>query len=175
MNEINTRSKQTLMIIVSVSVSLTIGFLSGFKYNGSMEKTNNKILTSGPELEKIQVVTNEFVEAWKKGNAEDCANTYSVDGVVMAPDQPSFHGRQTIKERYEKMFSARNDTTKMEMTETVNEVIYFEDWAVIRGSGYESRDSIDTKGTYKWIILSKRQPDGRWETVWDIFNDVESL
>jgi len=175
MNENKTKNKQTLITALLIIVSLTIGFLSGFKYNDSNEKTDNKILTSGPELEKIQLVTNEFVEAWIKGNAEECANTYSDDAVFMVPDQPSYHGRKTIKDRYEKMFETRNDTTKFEMTETVNEVIYFNDWAVIRGSGFESRDSLDAKGTYKWIILSKKQPDGRWETVWDIFNDVESL
>jgi len=46
---------------------------------------------------------------------------------------------------------------------------------VIRGSGFESRDSEGASGTYKWIILSKKQPSGKWESVWDIFNDVEDV
>jgi hypothetical protein len=41
----------------------------------------------------------------------------------------------------------------------------------MRGSGYES----ETKETYKWIILAKRQSNGKWETAWDIFNDAESI
>jgi ketosteroid isomerase-like protein len=90
---------------------------------------------------------------------------------LMTPDQPSYHGRQAIKERYDKMFESRNDSVIVEMKETVHDVIYFNDWAVMRGSGYES----ETKETYKWIILAKRQSNGKWETAWDIFNDAESI
>ena len=174
MTEIKTTNRLTLIIIILV-VSLIIGFVSGFMYNDSKNETNGVMLSSGPELEKIQTVTNEFVEAWIKGDAEGCANTYSVDAVFMTPDQPSYHGRQAITERYEKMFKSRNDSAIIEMKETVHDVIYFNDWAVMRGSGYETRKGVETKETYKWIILAKRQPSGKWETVWDIFNDVESI
>ena len=174
MTEVKTSSRLTLTIIVSV-LSLIIGFVSGIMYNESKSKTNGVMLSSGPELEKIQTVTNEFVEAWIKGDAEGCANTYSLDAVFMTPDQPSYHGRQAIKERYDNMFKSRNDSTIVQMNEKVNEVIYFNDWAVLRGSGYETRIGAETKGTYKWIILAKRQPNGKWETVWDIFNDMESI
>jgi uncharacterized protein (TIGR02246 family) len=174
MTETKTTNKLTLIIIGSV-VSLIFGFVLGIMYNDSKSKTNGVMLSSGPELEKIQTVTNEFVEAWIKGDAEGCANTYSMDAVFMTPDQPSFHGRQAIMERYDKMFKSRSDSVTIQMTETVHNVIYFDDWAVMRGSGYETRMGIETKETYKWIILAKRQPSGKWETVWDIFNDVESL
>src|SRR4051812_38775466 len=103
MTETKTTNRLTLILIISV-VSLIIGFLSGIRYNDSKNKTNGVMLSSGPELEKIQTVTNEFVEAWIKGDAEACANTYSADAVFMTPDQPSFHGRQAIIERYDKMF-----------------------------------------------------------------------
>ena len=73
------------------------------------------------------------------------------------------------------MFNKRIDSTLIEMTETVKEVIMLDDWAVIRGSGFETRDPEGASGTYKWIILSKKQPNGKWESVWDIFNDVEEV
>lgn len=174
MKEAKTTNKLTLIIIVSV-VSLIFGFVLGIMYNDSKGKTNGVMLSSGTELEKIQTVTNEFVEAWIKGDAEECANTYSMDAVFMTPDQSSYHGRQAIMERYDKMFKSRIDSVTIQMTETVHNVIYFDDWAVMRGSGYETRMGIEAKETYKWIILAKRQPSGKWETVWDIFNDVESL
>ncbi len=133
------------------------------------------MLSSGSELEKMQTVTNKFVEAWIKGDAEGCADTYAADAVFMTPDQPSYHGRQAIMERYDKMFKSRDDSVDAKMNETVHDVIYFDDWAVMRGSGYETRTGEETKDTYKWIILAKRQPNGKWETVWDIFNNVESI
>jgi uncharacterized protein (TIGR02246 family) len=163
-----------LKIVASVGL-IIIGFITGIIYSNTNE-ISSTILTSGPELDMIQEVTNEFVNAWINGDAEGCANTYSEDAVFMVAEQTSYLGRQAIKESYELDFKSRNDSTNAEMEEIVNEVIFFDDWAVIRGSGYESQDSIGSKNAYKWIILSKKQSNGRWESVWDIFNyDVKSL
>lgn len=167
-------NKSISKVLIS-AILLIIGFVCGTFYNIKNDKPKKELATSGSDLEMIQEVTNEFVTAWIKGDAEGCANTYSENAVFMVPDQPSYHGRKAIKDRYEKMFNNRNDSTLIEMTETVNEVIMFDDWAAIRGSGYETRDSDGASGTYKWIILSKKQPNGKWESVWDIFNDVEDI
>lgn len=161
-------------ILVSILL-LVFGFLAGIFYSKSTDERKNEIVTSGAELEMIQEVTNEFVTAWINGDAEGCANTYSENAVFMVPGQASYHGRAAIKERYENMFNQRSDSSRIEMTETVKEVIIFNDWAVIRGSGFETSDSEGASGTYKWIILSRKQANGKWESVWDIFNDVESV
>ncbi|HNP08737.1 MAG TPA: nuclear transport factor 2 family protein [Cyclobacteriaceae bacterium] len=164
-----------LTLVIIVAVCFGIGFLSGKVNSEAHSKTNAIMFSGGPELEKIQLVTNEFVDAWIKGDATGCANTYSEDAIFMTPGQPSIQGRDAIKDRYEIVFSNRTDSVTFEMSEAVHEVIYFNDWAVMRGSGYETREESELKETYKWIILAKRQPDGKWETVWDIFNDVESI
>ncbi|MBD0779957.1 nuclear transport factor 2 family protein [Maribacter sp. ANRC-HE7] len=167
-------NKSILKIFASAFL-LIIGFVCGSLYNKTNDEQKKEIVTSGSDFEMIQEVTNEFVTAWINGDAEGCANTYSENAVFMVPDQPSYHRRKAIKDRYEKMFNKRNDSTLIEMTETVKEVIVLDDWAVIRGSGFETRDSEGASGTYKWIILSKKQPNGKWESVWDIFNDVEDV
>jgi uncharacterized protein (TIGR02246 family) len=161
--------------IIASTVLLILGFTGGTFYHKFTDEPKNEIITSGSDFEMIQKVTNEFVTAWINGDAEGCANTYSENAVFMVPDQPSYHGRSAIKDRYQKMFNQRNDSTRIEMTETVKEVLVLDDWAVIRGSGFETRDSQGASGTYKWIILSKKQPNGKWESVWDIFNDVEDV
>ncbi|MFT5736738.1 MAG: hypothetical protein ACJAU2_001135 [Maribacter sp.] len=99
--------------------------------------------------EMIQEITNEFLIAWINRDAEECANTYSENAVFMNPNQPSYHGRVAIKDCYEKLFNPRNDSTRIEMTETVKEIIVFDDWAVISGSGFETRDAEGASGTYK--------------------------
>lgn len=84
-----------------------------------MDRPKKEIVTSSPNFEMMQEVTNEFVSAWINGNVEGCANIYSENAVFMVPDQPSYHGRAAIKDRYEKMCNQRNDSTRIEMTETV--------------------------------------------------------
>lgn len=32
-------------------------------------------------------------------------------------------------------------------------------------------DSIENKFTFKWAMLSKKNQEGVWESVWDIYND----
>lgn len=116
-----------ILKILAATVLLIIGFMGGAFYNKSTDKPKNEIVTSGSDFEMIQEVTNEFVTAWINGDAEGCANTYSENAVFMVPDQPSYHGRAAIKDRYEKMFNQRNDSTHIQMTETVKEVIVLDD------------------------------------------------
>lgn len=167
-------NKPILKILASI-VLLIIGFMGGSIYNKSTDETKIEIITSGSDFEMIQEVTNEFVTSWINGDAEGCANTYSENAVFMVPDQPSYHGRAAIKDLYKEWFDQRNDSTQIEMTETVKEVIIIDDWAVIRGSGSLRSDYEGARETYKWIILSKKQPNGKWESVWDIFNNVEDV
>ncbi len=164
-----------ILKILAATVLLIIGFMGGAFYNKSTDEPKNEIVSSGSDFEMIQAVTNEFVTAWINGDAEGCANTYSENAVFMVPDQPSYHGRATIKDFYEKNFNKRNDSTQIQMTETVKEVFVLDDWAVIRGSGSLQNDYEEARGTYKWMILSKKQPNGKWESVWDIYNDVEDI
>lgn len=166
---------KSIFKIIASTILLFIGFVGGTFYNPSTDERKKEIVTSGSDFEMIQEVTNEFVTAWINGDAEACANTYSENAVFMVPDQPSYHGRTAIKDRYDEMFNQRNDSTIIAMTETVKEVIMLDDWALIRGSGFETRETEGASGTYKWIILSEKQPNGKWESVWDIFNDVEDV
>lgn len=88
--------------ILASAVLLIIGFVCGTFYNNSNDEPKKEIVTSGSDFEMIQKVTNEFVTAWINGDAEGCANTYSENAVFMVPDQPSYHGRKAIKDRYAK-------------------------------------------------------------------------
>ena len=63
-------------------------------------------------------------------------------------------------------FAAGNFYNKS-ITEPKNEIVR-------SGSDFEMIQK-GVNGTYKWIILSKKQPNGKWESVWDIFNDVEDV
>ena len=89
----------------------------------------------------------------------------------MVQDQPQLEGYDAVLKDYETLF-ATESTAEVEMAEPVKEVLSMGDYAVIRGTGYniESNDGESKKMTYKWVILSKRQPDGSWQMVWDIYN-----
>ena len=162
-----------IILLIGLALSFSIGFFFGSKYNKTQDKTYGIILDSGPKLEEIQNVTNEFLKAWNNGDAEGCAYTYAEDAVFMPPDLPSIHGRAEIMVFFEEQ--RRNNSGEMEIAEKVQEVIYFEDWAVMRGLGeisVQNTDSTLNKFQFKWAMLSKKNPEGKWESVWDIYNDI---
>lgn len=115
--------------------ALLIGYLAGCQFKRpSLQYPQRVILESGPGLENIQAVTDVFLGAWNKGDADGCSNTYAKDADFMPPGQESVIGRDAIQ----KFFVDQRQSTNgahMNIKEQVQEVIYFDNWAVIRGKG----------------------------------------
>jgi len=159
------------LFIIAIAL-VTIGFFLGKNYNQLNDKIpQGVILNSGPGLDKMQSVTEEFLKAWNNGDAHGCAITYSEDALFMPTEQSSIRGRQAI----EKIF--KNEVPKkvgeMKISEKVQEVIYFGDWATMQGLGdisIQKNDSTIENISFKWAMLSKKNPEGKWESVWDIYN-----
>ena len=101
-----------ILKILEATVLLIINFMGGAFYNKSTDESKNEIVTSGSDFEMIQEVTNEFVTAWINGDAEGCANTYSRTRCIYG-SKISHHITEEpqLKDRYEKMFNQRNDST----------------------------------------------------------------
>jgi uncharacterized protein (TIGR02246 family) len=163
-----------IMLFGLAIVLFTLGFLLGKNYKG----TNNDIpqgviLNSGLGLIKMQSVTEEFLKAWNNGDAEGCANTYAAEALFMPPELASIQGRAAIKNFFEN--EVPKNVGEMEITEKVQEVIYFGDWATMQGLGNIAIKKTDTTTeniSFKWAMLSKKNPEGKWESVWDIYNDI---
>ena len=153
-------------------------FAAGF-YIGKGQKGDDGeipqgvILNSGVGLREIQEATDEFINAWNMGDAEGCANTYAESALLMPPGLATVRGRKAIMETYKGEVPA--NAGEMVLSEKVQEVIYFGEWAAMHGLGEispQTTDSIGEKFSYKWVILSKRNPQGHWEAVWDIYNEM---
>ena len=162
-----------IMLFVFAIALFSIGFFLGKNYNSmNNEIPQGVILNCGPGLIKIQSVTEEFLKAWNNGDAEGCANTYSEEALYMTPEFPSIQGREAIKKSFEE--EVPKNIGEMKITEKVQEVIYFGDWATMQGLGnvaIQKTDSTMENISFKWVMLSKKNPQGKWESVWDIYND----
>ena len=104
-------------------------------------------------------------------DAEGCASLYENEAIYMIPGAPILEGYNSILDSYKKQFSIPRDY-KVTMQEPVVEVLPMGDWAMVRGTGNskEINNGVSQTKTYKWIILSRKQKDGSWKIVWDIFN-----
>ena len=169
---------------INVSLCSALSYAAGILLTGYLAgcQTGKKasaypqgvILNDGPGLEMIQAVTDEFLQAWNKRDATACANTYSKDAIFMPQGQQSVQGRENIRTFFANSEWEVKEETEMKINEKVEEVIYFGDWAVMRGLGQiaemEPDSSMDVY-SFKWVMLSKKNEGGAWESVWDIFND----
>ena len=165
-----------ILLLSSVGI-LSVGYLVGCQSNaGTPSYPQCVILNSGPGLENIQTVTDVFLKAWNEGDAEGCANTYSKDAIFMPQGYASVEGRDNIREFFNDHEWEATEGTVLNIEEEVEEVIYFGDWAVMRGLGEITTIETDSKDNYrfKWVMLSRKNEAGEWESVWDIFNDIEA-
>ena len=160
--------------IILLALIFIIGFWSGSKYASTEFPNQGVLISDGPDLEEVQQITGEYVRTHIAADFEECASLYAENAVYMAPGRPSLIGRSEIKAYLKESFTGRGDNKILDMKEPAEEVVFFGDYATIRGTGYDhilSADSTITKSTYKWMVLAHNNPEGAWEIVWDIYNN----
>ena len=164
-----------ILLLYSIGI-ISVGYLVGCQSDvGTPSYPQGVILNSGPGLENIQAVTDKFLQAWNKRDAASCAITYSKDAIFMPQGHASVGGRDNIREFFNDHEWEVTEGSVMNIEEEVEEVIYFGDWAVMRGLGEITvieTDSNKDKYRFKWVMLSRKNEAGEWESVWDIFNDI---
>tara|TARA_Y100001970_G_scaffold150293_1_gene184294 strand:+ start:194 stop:679 length:486 start_codon:yes stop_codon:yes gene_type:complete len=137
----------------------------------NLDYKTSAFVKEGADYEAQKELLNNFVEAWLMEDAEGCASLYENEAIYMIPGVPILEGYNSILDSYKKQFSIPRDY-KVTMQEPVVEVLPMGDWAMVRGTGNskEINNGVSQTKTYKWIILSRKQKDGSWKIVWDIFN-----
>ena len=142
----------------------------------NLDYKTSAFVKEGADYEAQKELLNNFVEAWLMEDAEGCASLYENEAIYMIPGVPILEGYNSILDSYKKQFSIPRDY-KVTMQEPVVEVLPMGDWAMVRGTGNskEINNGVSQTKTYKWIILSRKQKDGSWKIVWDIFNYDHSI
>lgn len=160
--------------IVLLALIFVTGFWVGGKYASPELPNQGVLISNGPDLEEVQQITGKYVRTHLAADFEECASLYAENAVYMTPGRPSLIGRSEIKAYLKKSFTSRGDVKILEMKEPAEEMIFFGDYAAVRGTGYDdiiNLDSTITKSTYKWMVLAHRNPEGTWEIDWDIYNN----
>ena len=159
--------------IIVLAFIFIIGFWTGSKYAPNEFPNQGVLISNGSDLEEVQQITGEYVRTHVAADFEECATLFAENAVYMVPGRPSLKGRSEIKAYLKESFTGRGDNKILDMKEPAEEVVFFGDYAAVRGTGYNNtlrEDSTITKSTYKWMVLARRDLDSKWITVWDIFN-----
>ncbi|HJN90393.1 MAG TPA: hypothetical protein QGG93_08685 [Verrucomicrobiota bacterium] len=158
-------------IIIPV-VTFALGVFVGFSFVATGSESDGVVVTSGPVYEGQKKLLDSFVEACIAGDAEGCAKLYTDDTIYMQPELPIEVGREVVFSGYHDYFKTRTNKV-IEVIEPIEEVISFGNWVAMRGTGKnveETPDGVLETKTYKYMILSEKQPNGSWLMKWDIYN-----
>ncbi len=135
---------------------------------------------TGPTLDEARTAVTQIVErfdaALGAGDTDALAQLYADDAVRMHPDVPTWIGNTAIREGFEGTSGERpgGQQGSWVVDNTVSNVVVAGEFATARGEFSATftpeggGDPVLDSG--KWMSLSRRQPDGTWKIVWDIWN-----
>lgn len=112
-------------------------------------------------------------ELWSKaGSIKDSASFatfFADDATVMLPNEPAFKGMNAIKQVLTPMmqdpnFSLSFTTDKVEVSGIL---AYTQGAVTFKSTGRDGKQLVDTG---KYLTVWKKQPDGSWKVIDDIFN-----
>jgi len=126
------------------------------------------------DIAAINGLRNRFAAAYNSGDAAAAAACYADDAVVMLPNQPAIEGSQSIRAWLEASF--KEGAAKI--VHTPLEIQVAGDWAYERGNAVVTitpKSGKPTEESIKYLVISKRQPDGSWKVYRDIDNSNNPL
>ncbi len=112
----------------------------------------------------IEKLNAEFVDAYNQGDIAALATSYTEDGAVLAPNQPTVSGKQAIETLFKGMIEEIGGTASIETVDLADAGDLAYQWATYSLEGREQSDN------GKFVEIYKRQPDGSWKTRLTIFN-----
>lgn len=145
------------------------------KDKGSMDAGAPAGLSPADEA-RIRSVDSAFMAAANAGDADAVAAVYASDGALLAPNLPPQRGRDAIKafwggflDAYHVRFEVASDTIEGRGDLAYNRG-HYRFTAVPRAKG---APGVADEG--KFIEILKKQPDGSWKYVLDMYSSNLSL
>jgi uncharacterized protein (TIGR02246 family) len=144
--------------------------------SGASPESDAPAALSPADEVKIRSVDSAFMAAANAGDAEGVAAVYAADGALLAPNLPPQKGRNAIKafwggflDAYSVRFEIASDTIEGRGDLAYNQG-HYRFTAVPKAKG---APGVADEG--KFIEILKKQPDGSWKYVLDMYSSNLAL
>ncbi|MDA2933709.1 DUF4440 domain-containing protein [Acidobacteria bacterium AH-259-D05] len=135
------------------------------------EEVVEEATTTEADERAIQKSVADFETAFNAGEIETLLTIYTVDVIIMPPNQPSVTGRDALRRWFQDFF---NQFEVKQFTTSQEEVSVTGDRAYSRGvfswNLNPKEGGQPFQDTAKWIAIWQRGPDGSWKVSHDIWN-----
>jgi uncharacterized protein (TIGR02246 family) len=121
----------------------------------------------------IKELSAARAKAFNDGRADEIANAFTENGVLMAPGAKLTRGRKAVREYYQAIFDQyrtflESGYEEVKVSGNMGYGVGFARVKLVRHSGGDTLAS-----TAKYINILQRQTDGSWLTTHDIWNGNE--
>ena len=119
----------------------------------------------------VRAVDAEWMKAGDAKDAERFASYYAEDAAAMFPNTPQLNGPAAIKEGIQGAFA----TPGFSLVATATKYVAAKSGDLVYTQGTYKTTGTDAKGklmtdTGKYVVVFRKQADGAWKVVADIFN-----
>ena len=130
-----------------------------------------------PDTREADVKTVKDLEvAWSRDagmkDADKLASYWAEDAAIMIPNEPIIHGREKGKETMKAMMADPNFAMSFQPTQAEaskgGDIVYTVGTYAITMSDPKDKKPVTDKG--KYLTVYKKQADGSWKAVADMFN-----
>ncbi len=115
----------------------------------------------------IRQATADFVVAAMANDADAMANLYTEDALFMPPNEPATVGKDAIRTRLA-ADTFQTFTLQVSSVEGRGDLAYSHGTYAIRFQPGNEGEFIDDTG--KWLVVHRKQADGSWLTIADMYN-----
>ena len=135
------------------------------------EEAEEEVTATEADVEAINEVRDEWVAAFKTGDAAASVTAHAEDAMWMPPNEPVLSGKEAIISRNESMF---DQYAMEEFSLSSEEVVVAGDWAFDRGTGKYTLtprgEGEPIEDIPKYVAILKKQPDNSWKYARWIWN-----
>ena len=154
------KSNSPLLLAVSILFILLTGC-----------QQSNKVDTRLADEQTIREARDKWTKAYEKKDLEKPLSFISDEAKMFTPNMPILDGKEAIRKSIAYMFSLPGFNLAFNVTKV--DVAQAGDLAYETGTYHLTLNDEQGKPTTtpgKYVVVWKKQPDGKWKVVADIFN-----